>query len=166
MKIPQLAEVWTLYTSLRGRISRKTYWLWFFVPIVGFSMLSTLLDLLFGTYVSGGGFGPAWFPGEVSGPVSFTMTLLTLWPFTVGWVKCFHDRDRTGKHIAALYGSYVLVYGLGMEWDGKGPVTFAVLPMFALLVYFIYLVIVDGFLRGTEGPNRYGPDPLQGSAGD
>ena len=164
--VTQRSNLWTQYTSLQGRISRKTFWLWFFVPIAVLSMLSTLLDLSLGTYVSGAGFGPAWLPGQASGPVSFTMTLLTLWPFTVGWVKRLHDRDITGKHVVALYGSYVLVYGLGMEWDGKGPVTFAVLPMFALLVYFIYLVIIGGFLRGTDGPNRYGPDPLQGSAGD
>ncbi len=164
MAITQRSNLWTQYTSLRGRISRKTFWLWFFVPIVVFSMLSTLLDLLFGTYVSGGGFGPAWFPWQVSGPVSFTMALLMLWPLMVGWVKRLHDRDITGKHVAALYGSYVLLYGLGLEWDGGGPVTLAVLPMFALLVYLIYLVVVGGFLQGTEEPNRYGPDALQGSA--
>lgn len=31
-----------------------------------------------------------------------------------------------------------------------------------LLVYAIYLLVVLGFLKGTAGPNNYGPDPLQG----
>ena len=105
--VTQRSNLWTQYTSLQGRISRKTFWLWFFVPIAVLSMLSTLLDLSLGTYVSGAGFGPAWLPGQASGPVSFTMTLLTLWPFTVGWVKRLHDRDKTGKYLAALYGSLI-----------------------------------------------------------
>jgi hypothetical protein len=29
--------------------------------------------------------------------------------------------------------------------------------------YGIYLFTTNGFLRGTEGPNRYGPDPLKGA---
>jgi len=26
----------------------------------------------------------------------------------------------------------------------------------------IWAIVVLGFLRGTRGPNRYGPDPLEG----
>ena len=29
------------------------------------------------------------------------------------------------------------------------------------LLVTVWLLIDNGFLRGTEGPNRYGPDPLQ-----
>lgn len=32
------------------------------------------------------------------------------------------------------------------------------------LVYGIYMLVVCGFLRGTPGPNQYGPDPLGGTA--
>jgi uncharacterized membrane protein YhaH (DUF805 family) len=28
----------------------------------------------------------------------------------------------------------------------------------------IWAIVVLGFLRGTRGPNRYGPDPLGGDA--
>jgi len=28
-------------------------------------------------------------------------------------------------------------------------------------IYAIYLLVVLGFLKGTSGPNNYGPDPLQ-----
>jgi uncharacterized membrane protein YhaH (DUF805 family) len=31
-------------------------------------------------------------------------------------------------------------------------------------VFAIYLLVVLGFLRGTVGPNQYGPDPLGGTA--
>ena len=166
MAITQRSNIWTQYTSLRGRISRKKFWLWFLVPIAVFSLLSTSLD------VSQGGFGPDWFPWQVSGPVSFTIALLMLWALMVGWVKRLHDRDITGKHVAALYGSYVLLFGLGPDWYPGGvfsPTGFAGtsllgLTLIAWNVYLWYLVVLGGFLRGTEGPNRYGPDALQGSA--
>jgi uncharacterized membrane protein YhaH (DUF805 family) len=29
-------------------------------------------------------------------------------------------------------------------------------------IYAIYMLIQLGFLKGTAGPNNYGPDPLQG----
>ena len=33
---------------------------------------------------------------------------------------------------------------------------------FIVGIYAIYLLVVLGFLKGTAGPNNYGPDPLQG----
>jgi uncharacterized membrane protein YhaH (DUF805 family) len=32
--------------------------------------------------------------------------------------------------------------------------------LLALFVYFVFALIDNGFVRGTDGPNRYGPDPL------
>lgn len=33
-----------------------------------------------------------------------------------------------------------------------------------ILVWGIYLLVVLGFLKGTTGPNQYGPDPLGDTA--
>ena len=30
----------------------------------------------------------------------------------------------------------------------------------AFAAYFVFAFIDNGFVRGTDGPNRYGPDPL------
>jgi uncharacterized membrane protein YhaH (DUF805 family) len=40
---------------------------------------------------------------------------------------------------------------------------FSVLGL-VMLVYSIYMLVVLGFLKGTAGPNQYGPDPLGGTA--
>ena len=34
-----------------------------------------------------------------------------------------------------------------------------------ILAYAIWLLVETGFLRGTPGPNRFGPDPLGGQGG-
>ncbi|GIT50524.1 MAG: hypothetical protein Ct9H300mP15_07370 [Gemmatimonadota bacterium] len=76
----------------------------------------------------------------------------------VGWVKRLHDRDITGKHVAALYGSYVLLFGLGLDWYPGGafsPTGFAGtsllgLTLIAWNVYLWYL----GFARWLPTRHR------------
>jgi len=71
------------------------------------------------------------------GVLDILYSLALIWPsIAVGAKRC-HDRDRSG---------WFLLVGL--------------IP----LVGAIWLLIDLGFLRGTAGPNRFGPDPLQGAA--
>ena len=143
---------WHLYTSLEGRISRKTYWLWFFVPIGVTRVLANVVDLSLGYDL----------PNEF-GPVSGIQFLLTLWPGVAGWVKRLHDRGITGKYVAGFFGLSVPAMALlvmGMRSESGGLIAVALIPWFA---YLMCLFIATGFLRGTQGPNRYGTDPLEES---
>ncbi|MDP9046242.1 MAG: DUF805 domain-containing protein [Pseudomonadota bacterium] len=58
-------------------------------------------------------------------------TLVLLWPCTAVSVKRWHDRDKSGWW-ALVY----LVPVIGVVWT----------------------LIANGLLRGTPGPNRFGPD--------
>jgi uncharacterized membrane protein YhaH (DUF805 family) len=70
----------------------------------------------------------------VMGVISILYTIAIIWPsIAVGAKRC-HDRDRSG---------WFLLIGL--------------IPILGA----IWLLIDLGFLRGTSGPNRFGPDPLQ-----
>jgi uncharacterized membrane protein YhaH (DUF805 family) len=82
-------------------------------------------------------------------------------------IKRLHDRDRSGWWLLVFYlvpsllfgiGTLVFLYGVGDEAVGGmigGGIVY--LLGFAILVWaFIEL----GCLRGTLGPNRFGPDPL------
>lgn len=60
------------------------------------------------------------------------VNLLLLWPALVISIKRWHDRDRSGW--------WVLV---------------ALLPV----VGWLWLLLDNGFLRGTSGRNRFGPPP-------
>ena len=147
--------LWTLYTSLRGRISRKTLWLRLIVPISALNLVAARIDIsLEETYGDGLRWG------------SFLCFLISFWPSIVGLVKRLHDRDMTGKHIAALFGSLALLgYSTDLIMRGvenEGFVIIPILGMFVWIGYVTYLEIPMFFLRGTHGPNSYGPDPLQG----
>jgi len=67
----------------------------------------------------------------------FLVGLFFIWPsIAVGTKRC-HDRDRSG-----WFQLIVLIPIVGAIW----------------------LLIDLGFLRGTKGPNSYGPDPLRSAA--
>ncbi|MCK8783611.1 DUF805 domain-containing protein [Roseomonas sp. NAR14] len=70
-------------------------------------------------------------------PFTILVSLLSIWPGLAAQVKRWHDHDRSGW------------------W---------VLIQLVPLVGPIYALVMIGFLRGTPGPNRFGPDPLGDAA--
>ena len=71
--------------------------------------------------------------GTGSGLVSMVVGLVSLVAGIAVGVKRWHDRDKSGW------------------W---------VLIVFVPLIGWLWAFIENGFLRGTEGPNRFGADPL------
>ena len=69
-----------------------------------------------------------------AGFVAAFAVLVTLWPSLAVSVKRCHDRDRSG---------WFLLVGL--------------IP----IIGDIWVLVELGFLRGTEGNNRFGPNPLE-----
>ena len=63
--------------------------------------------------------------------------VIFLYPWLALYAKRWHDRGKSG-----WWSLIVLVPILGAIW----------------------ILVELGFLRGTEGPNQYGPDPLAGLA--
>ena len=65
-------------------------------------------------------------------PISI-LVLIVLWPTLAVYTKRWHDRDKSGW------------------WS---------LIMFVPIIGGIWFLVECGFLRGTDGPNRFGNDPL------
>lgn len=72
--------------------------------------------------------------GTGLGLLSGIFGLAVLWPSIAVTAKRLHDRDKSGWWMLML-----LIPFIG----------------------FIWFLIVVGCLRGTRGPNRFGPDPLE-----
>lgn len=68
------------------------------------------------------------------GPVSGIATLLFIYPSIAIYAKRWHDRDKSGW------------------WT---------LIAFVPLIGGLWMLVELGFLRGTDGDNRFGPDPLR-----
>jgi uncharacterized membrane protein YhaH (DUF805 family) len=96
--------------------------------------------------------------------IAFALQLLFLYPWLALTIKRLHDRDRP-DYFAYLMVAPSMVIGLlqalGVMDPAKG------MNALGYLLYLIYTVaaiwmLVEFCMRGTVGPNQYGPDPLEG----
>ena len=151
-------SLWTLYTSLQGRISKRTFLLWVFLPIAVTRMLASTIDMaLYGAPDS---------LSELGGPWESAQWLLTFWPSVAGTVKRLHDLEINAKHVPGMYGAWAVAITLFLfNRTGSDLVTpglwAAVITAVLAIIYTLYLLIPCCFQRGVEGPNNYGPDPLE-----
>jgi uncharacterized membrane protein YhaH (DUF805 family) len=77
-------------------------------------------------------------------------------------LKRAHDRNRPTWLIAIFFGlmaAATLVRPDDIDNMTEAPTLFMIVAIPWILLSLFFLVDL-GFLRGTQGPNRYGPDPL------
>lgn len=80
------------------------------------------------------------------------------------FVRRIHDRNRTGWWIVmAVAASFLALYLEQMQRAG-GPVSTSILlfQLGTVLASFWFLIELY-VLKGTAGPNRFGPDPRDGA---
>jgi uncharacterized membrane protein YhaH (DUF805 family) len=75
-------------------------------------------------------------------------------------VKRLHDRNKSGWWILLFYFVPSILNGFSLNFEGPAS-TLLTLAGFAIS---LWALVELGFLRGTVGPNQYGPDPLEGRA--
>jgi len=132
-----------LLFSFQGRINRAKYWI---ASIVYVSLMIAPFGLGFFFNFSA--------PFFVIAAIALIAIIVS--GVAVG-IKRLHDRDKSGWWLAAFYLVPPLL-------DGTGRTTgSAVIFGLASLAVSIWAVVELGFLRGTPGPNQYGPDPLAAS---
>jgi uncharacterized membrane protein YhaH (DUF805 family) len=107
-----------MFFDPRGRISRRSFWLYGVLALTGLSLLGRAL------------LGIArWRADEAE----LLVNLLLLWPAIAISAKRWHDRDKSAW--------WVLV---------------ALVPV----VGWLWMLLDNGFRRGTPGPNRFGAAPV------
>jgi uncharacterized membrane protein YhaH (DUF805 family) len=137
---------WTHYLfSFKGRINRAKYWLFLVVTIV---------VLLVASVVGG---AAASVPGAVIAAI-FASIILIYPSFAVA-VKRLHDRGKSAWWLLVFYVLPALLSGVS---EATASESAAMVLSVASVAISIWAIIELGFLRGTSGPNEYGPDPLAG----
>jgi uncharacterized membrane protein YhaH (DUF805 family) len=134
-----------LLFTFGGRINRGKYWLTVLIYIVVWIIIGII----------------AWILSLVSyilGAIVVVLALLaTIYVGVAVGVKRLHDRDKTGWYLLLFYLAPAILDGVGRAIGGIGFILS--LAGFAITIWaFVEL----GCLRGTVGPNQYGPDPLEG----
>jgi uncharacterized membrane protein YhaH (DUF805 family) len=164
---PSLAD---FYFSPYGRISRSQLWLWWVLPYTGITLVGRVIEAI-------AGYGSA--VGVTVSLVLGLFGLVALWPSIAVQIKRIHDRNKSGWLILVYLIPMVLFMIVLVVWVGGAFVamgrgedaatafgSLGVLGGVAILlgaVVFciaIWFFVEFGCMRGTIGPNRFGPDPV------
>jgi uncharacterized membrane protein YhaH (DUF805 family) len=171
----------TLLFSFRGRIDRAQFWraiLIYLVVLVTFEAAVMLyrhalfdpsvfaflfvLNLLQSVIIGGGGVLLTMNQGLAS-VVGFLMFVSAL---SVG-AKRLHDRDKSAWWLTILYGAVIFSVIQTAFGITSGNIPLVLMSATEVYLFFAIVVVLQawylielGCLRGTAGPNRYGPDPL------
>jgi uncharacterized membrane protein YhaH (DUF805 family) len=140
-----------LLFSFQGRLNRKPYWLTNIAVAVGVIILVAIAIVMVGERRFAEAF--------------LTMAILIILYIPLFWVslalgaKRLHDRNKSAWWLVLFYVAPGVASGIGDQMEYLGFVLHLV--AFAITVWaFVEL----GCLRGTVGPNQYGPDPLEPAA--
>jgi uncharacterized membrane protein YhaH (DUF805 family) len=131
-----------LFMSFEGRISRQPFWLGLLALVIVTWILEFILFAIFGVSMMPA-MDPNATPEAAAAMAAESMSkmalplgiliLLTLWPALAMYTKRWHDRDKSG-----WWSLIILIPIIGSIW----------------------FLVELGFLRGSDGPNRFGDDPL------
>jgi uncharacterized membrane protein YhaH (DUF805 family) len=147
---------WTfLFFSLDGRINRAKYWIGSL--LIGAAGIVAMLLIVWAVGLS-----------DAAVKLAIAVALALMYPTYAVMAKRFQDRNRPGT--LALFGIVPLIlsnllYTFGI-FDPANPTTLSQIFDLALVGISIWLLIDLGILKGTQGPNRYGADPLGRQAAD
>jgi uncharacterized membrane protein YhaH (DUF805 family) len=129
-------------TGFRGRLRRRDFWLGLLLLVI------IEIALAFG------------FAGLMRPTGATPLEQAAVWPALI--VKRLHDRDKSALWYPLFGLAPALCYHLGVVYSGNiSNVLSPAQKGFWLLgaVLWIWAIVELGFMPGTPGANRYGPDP-------
>ena len=140
-----------ILTSTQGRIPRSQWW----AGLVILAIIGVVLGLLI-----------AWVLGMTMVGLIATLILqiILLYPSYCISAKRFQDRNKPAGLALIGIGLAILqtlarLVGLSNPYN---PTAVDWILNIALIIVGIWYLIELGILRGTIGPNNFGPDPLEG----
>jgi uncharacterized membrane protein YhaH (DUF805 family) len=137
-----------IYLAFDGRLNRRAAWtyavtLWFSFSICALTTFALGYEL---------GLWPVLAIGLLP------LYVFLVWANAAVWVKRLHDLNRPGRWYLFMLGGAI---GNGLTASSSDFfVVLAVLAQCGIFAFWLYM----GFAKGTSGPNRYGPDPLDSSS--
>jgi uncharacterized membrane protein YhaH (DUF805 family) len=137
-----------LLFSFQGRLNRKPYWMTVIATMVIIIVLLLFALILIREHRF-----------EFAG---LTLVLLVILYIPLIWIglaigaKRLHDRDKSAWWLLVFYAAPGILSTAGNRMEDVGFIILHIISFGISVWAFVEL----GCLRGTPGPNRYGPDPL------
>ena len=174
------------YAEFSGRSRRMEYWMYALgIAILYVIMIGVVMVIAVTAAASASSSDPSGVPntggliGMMMGmgiaAIFFVIILLGLFiPTLAVQVRRLHDSDRSGWWVMLYWGPYLLsilvsiaaIGAVGAGGADNVATGMGAINLLLSLVSFVgwVVLIVFSCLPGTPGANRYGPDPLGGTA--
>jgi uncharacterized membrane protein YhaH (DUF805 family) len=149
-------DLGSLLFSFSGRINRAKYWLAVLIYVVVMVVIGLVLVAAFHAG------GPGNIVSLLFGVIAFVVYIAMLVSGIAIGIKRLHDRDKSGWWLLIFYVLPSVIAGIG-SGIGEASGAEGISALFALVSFgiSIWAFVELGCLRGTVGPNNYGPDPLE-----
>jgi uncharacterized membrane protein YhaH (DUF805 family) len=149
LRAGRLVDLKYLFISVDGRISRAKFWIGTII-LTALNVAAVLLIVA--------RFGMS----DLSVKLTVAVALVLLYPTYALMAKRFQDRDKPGWlavfPLAAIYGMNMLETA-GLIQSEPQNATYVLMSLLVIGLS-LWALIELGLLKGTQGPNRFGPDPL------
>ena len=134
-----------LLFSFEGRINRGKFWL----AVLAYVIISIVLALLLIIPILGWLLAGVGYIGMIVSGIFVA-------------IKRLHDRNKPGWWVAIFYVIPMLLSGVSayMTYEAGEQTSVAMLISLIGLAISLWAFVELGCLRGTVGPNQYGPDPI------
>jgi len=139
-----------LLFSFEGRINRGKFWL----AVLAYVIISIVLAFLLIIPVLGWLLAGIGYLGMIVSGIFVA-------------IKRLHDRNKPGWWVAIFYVIPMILSGASayMTYEAGEQTSMAMLISLISLAISLWALVELGCLRGTVGPNQYGPDPIAPQAG-
>ena len=139
-----------LLFSFEGRINRGKFWL----AVLAYVIISIVLAFLLIIPVLGWLLAGIGYLGMIVSGIFVA-------------IKRLHDRNKPGWWVAIFYVIPMILSGASayMTYEAGEQTSMAMLISLIGLAISLWAFVELGCLRGTVGPNEYGPDPIAPQAG-
>ena len=145
----------TLAFSFRGRLNRGKYWL---VLLIGM-VISAISVSIEASLIPGLQMGMYGSPGGIMAVIGLMTIILlfVLWSSLAIGCKRLHDRNKSAVWLVLFWLAPSVLYAIGQSIGANVAGAFVALVGAAIAIWGLVEI---GFLKGTTGPNDFGPDPL------
>ncbi|BCJ92002.1 DUF805 domain-containing protein [Terrihabitans soli] len=138
----------SLLFGLQGRITRAPWW----IGNIGITIITILIA----------------FFAMATSPYLLVVILIFVYAGFALSLKRAHDRDRPDWYVIVPYllsllssvARFTMISSAPEATPGTSELLLFAVDI-VVSIWGLVLLIDLGFLRGTRGPNRYGPDPLE-----
>ncbi|WP_404402998.1 DUF805 domain-containing protein [Pelagibacterium halotolerans] len=155
-----------LFTSLDGRIPLTRFWIGL-LTIWGLS-LAFLFSIVLISFKTNTGM----IDFETSRIVLTALSVVAIYPILAIFVKRLHDRNKPAIiWLPIFWGPGIvgqIAQFLGFNLSAVTLSRTQMVPNLPGIIYSViafviglWMIVELGFLKGTTGPNRFGPDPYQ-----